>query len=248
MFLTLAILLTALQSALTVPVRQCDRSGRLGQFIPDDMNPCVYYRCEYLGTPYQRMSGKMYCEQPYVVPRSFGATRRFPSHSNPCVLYNPTLASRCIRGVQAWSRWSNWGQCTRDCGVGTQRRTRVCLGGQSCPGLLVESRLCNMHPCFGETVVKDFDIMLQEDDHATSFVTSDSQASDVDTTLSTTTTQKETTRTSATSIAESTQAPSFAPTEGSGEATGSDDTSTTNSDVTPTDNPTVVGSTTSSFQ
>ena len=53
-----------------------------------------------------------------------------------------------------WLPWTEWGQCTLDCGNGTQFRTREKLveryGGRPCNGPSTESRRCNTHHCAGE--------------------------------------------------------------------------------------------------
>ncbi|CAG2209647.1 Coadhesin,Hemicentin-1,Thrombospondin-2,Mucin-like protein [Mytilus edulis] len=56
-----------------------------------------------------------------------------------------------------WISWSSWSTCTKNCGNGSQGRTRTrsCTnpkplhGGQQCPGLTtgVENRQCNTNPC-----------------------------------------------------------------------------------------------------
>ena len=49
------------------------------------------------------------------------------------------------------SGWSDWTQCTRPCGTGTQARSRVVQvepsAGLPCDGELVQSRECNAVPC-----------------------------------------------------------------------------------------------------
>ncbi|MAF78333.1 MAG: hypothetical protein CME60_09230 [Halobacteriovoraceae bacterium] len=45
-----------------------------------------------------------------------------------------------------WGRWSSWGQCTRSCGGGVQRRYRQCLSDR-CDGDAVQMRACNSHDC-----------------------------------------------------------------------------------------------------
>ncbi|KAJ8029224.1 ADAMTS-like protein 1 [Holothuria leucospilota] len=52
-----------------------------------------------------------------------------------------------------WSSWSNWSDCTRECGGGISRKSRECLFG-ACQGSLVQYRTCNTEPCPENT--KDF--------------------------------------------------------------------------------------------
>ena len=53
-----------------------------------------------------------------------------------------------------WLDWTEWGQCNRDCGNGTQHRTREKVveqfEGRPCEGPGAESRPCNTHHCPGE--------------------------------------------------------------------------------------------------
>ncbi|KAK2159946.1 hypothetical protein LSH36_143g05062 [Paralvinella palmiformis] len=52
-----------------------------------------------------------------------------------------------------WSNWSEWGKCSRSCGLGTKMRTRNCsqpetkCGGTTCRGNGVETDQCNMGQC-----------------------------------------------------------------------------------------------------
>ena len=57
----------------------------------------------------------------------------------------------------AWGSWNGWGQCTKTCGGGTQKRTRSVIqqsvfGGIPCPETASETNECNAKPCPG----KDF--------------------------------------------------------------------------------------------
>lgn len=62
----------------------------------------------------------------------------------------------CIRtgrgeGDDVWSEWSNWSDCSVECGGGLQHRTRVCEGrADECDGPSRMSRNCNTHKCKGE--------------------------------------------------------------------------------------------------
>lgn len=52
-----------------------------------------------------------------------------------------------------WGTFGSWSACTKDCGGGTQSRSRSCnspppaFGGKNCSGSGVESRSCNSHLC-----------------------------------------------------------------------------------------------------
>ncbi|GFS05126.1 brain-specific angiogenesis inhibitor 1 [Elysia marginata] len=50
-----------------------------------------------------------------------------------------------------WLQWSEWGNCSKECGTGTQERFRICegpfYGGANCTGPEQEDRDCNTHHC-----------------------------------------------------------------------------------------------------
>ncbi|VDL70722.1 unnamed protein product [Nippostrongylus brasiliensis] len=37
---------------------------------------------------------------------------------------------------QEWTLWSSWSACSTSCGEGERKRTRECIGGRDCPGIL----------------------------------------------------------------------------------------------------------------
>ena len=40
-----------------------------------------------------------------------------------------------MQDCEQWSQWSSWGECSESCGVqSVKERTRVCQGGNNCPG------------------------------------------------------------------------------------------------------------------
>lgn len=57
----------------------------------------------------------------------------------------------------AWSPWSAWSQCSRDCSRGIRNRKRVCsnpepkYGGLPCLGPSLEYQECNILPCPGKS-------------------------------------------------------------------------------------------------
>ena len=54
------------------------------------------------------------------------------------------------------TQWSSFGKCSKQCGPGTQQRTRSCTnpapahGGEDCDEELVDSRDCEIKPCPGK--------------------------------------------------------------------------------------------------
>lgn len=51
----------------------------------------------------------------------------------------------------AWSEWSAWSSCSKECGGGIQERSRSCDGrNDDCEGQSHQSRPCNTHRCKGE--------------------------------------------------------------------------------------------------
>lgn len=53
----------------------------------------------------------------------------------------------------AWGSWNNWSPCSKTCGDGTQKRTRVCNdpepdnGGSECPGYSTDYKMCTLNEC-----------------------------------------------------------------------------------------------------
>ena len=52
-----------------------------------------------------------------------------------------------------WMEWSEWNECTRTCGGGTQEKNRTCFGpyfgGLPCDGDEIKTQACNTQPCPG---------------------------------------------------------------------------------------------------
>ncbi|XP_072324712.1 LOW QUALITY PROTEIN: SCO-spondin [Scyliorhinus torazame] len=54
-----------------------------------------------------------------------------------------------------WSAWSEWSDCDAECSSGVRSRQRACVnpppknGGQTCPGVAMETESCNRHLCPG---------------------------------------------------------------------------------------------------
>ena len=65
-----------------------------------------------------------------------------------------------------YSRWSNWGGCSRSCGGGIRYRYRHCNNprpqndGRDCSGPPTEARRCNMPTCPGKQLNKWAQILL----------------------------------------------------------------------------------------
>lgn len=62
--------------------------------------------------------------------------------------------------VDRFTSWSEWTECSKTCGGGSQARSRKCLidetgGASNCRGGLVELRNCNSQPCPGMISVCD---------------------------------------------------------------------------------------------
>merc|ERR1712202_54704 len=62
----------------------------------------------------------------------------------------------CLRNVPVdggVSEWSEWGECSEECGGGNQTRTRTCTnptpanGGNDCEDSLEETQNCNEQDC-----------------------------------------------------------------------------------------------------
>ncbi|CAK8691743.1 unnamed protein product [Clavelina lepadiformis] len=78
------------------------------------------------------------------------------SLENTCVgpvqAFRPCFLKSCPRHG-SWSPWQRWSRCSRTCGGGIQARKRFCdspaplNSGIECPGVNLETRLCNPGPC-----------------------------------------------------------------------------------------------------
>ncbi|KAJ7387610.1 hypothetical protein OS493_000945 [Desmophyllum pertusum] len=62
--------------------------------------------------------------------------------------------SECFAPIDGhWGRWSSWGACDAECGLGTQSRKRSCddpppkYGGKTCIGNLGSSQACKKKSC-----------------------------------------------------------------------------------------------------
>lgn len=55
------------------------------------------------------------------------------------------------RKQDTWGNWTEWTQCSRECGSGRQSRTRECIvtdkAAINCTGDRVQIQECNTHPC-----------------------------------------------------------------------------------------------------
>ena len=67
----------------------------------------------------------------------------------------------CFQVNGNYSDWKPWSKCSKDCGNGTQQRTRTCTnpapanGGNNCTGPASETRHCNTKPCAGNFQYKE---------------------------------------------------------------------------------------------
>ena len=56
-----------------------------------------------------------------------------------------------------WSRWTEWGACSKTCEGGNKTRTRTqngpLYGGQECSGSATTSISCNTNSCSGESII-----------------------------------------------------------------------------------------------
>jgi hypothetical protein len=64
----------------------------------------------------------------------------------------------CFTVHGAWGDWAAWEPCSKTCGKGERTRARECnnptplYGGDDCPGLPVETAICNVRPCPGKFI------------------------------------------------------------------------------------------------
>jgi len=55
----------------------------------------------------------------------------------------------CSDQEACWSQWSNWGECSAECGSGIKTRQRACVkfGDEDCEGSKFDTEQCNTEPC-----------------------------------------------------------------------------------------------------
>merc|ERR1719309_1791426 len=69
----------------------------------------------------------------------------------PCTGNPPIPVPDPVDG--GFGKWTSWSTCTRTCGTGDQKRTRLCNspapanGGRKCIGSYLENQKCNKHKC-----------------------------------------------------------------------------------------------------
>ena len=57
-----------------------------------------------------------------------------------------------------FTKWSDFGKCSKSCGGGSQESTRSCTkpkplyGGDACEGPVSRTRACNTHACPGKCI------------------------------------------------------------------------------------------------
>lgn len=61
------------------------------------------------------------------------------------------LVYECDKINRGWTKWSHWTSCSKTCGGGEQKKTRVCTslreGVPLCPGANIQKRVCNIQKC-----------------------------------------------------------------------------------------------------
>ncbi|XP_063687572.1 uncharacterized protein LOC134820861 isoform X3 [Bolinopsis microptera] len=84
-----------------------------------------------------------FCNNPPPAPGYPSCARNMESESEECG------AEQC----PGFSEWSEWDECSKECGYGTRTRNRNCdspppeTGGPQCEGLSVENKICYLKKC-----------------------------------------------------------------------------------------------------
>ena len=66
-----------------------------------------------------------------------------------------------------WALWSDWNNCTLQCGGGRQNRSRTCTdpqpqyGGDECVGDNVDVQTCKNHSCPGKKMLRDLSKFIE---------------------------------------------------------------------------------------
>lgn len=89
--------------------------------------------------------------------RARSCTNPVPSNKGLDCVGKSTDSKFCVRSPcpvhGGWTKWSEWGACSKTCDVGIQRRNRNCTNpyplryGDHCFGDAIDDRLCMPRPC-----------------------------------------------------------------------------------------------------
>jgi len=119
----------------TGQIRPAGGVGDLKQYLPNVLynvlpqESCPFNVVQWEGMPALRGSVEGCCQQPLCY---------LPRES----LYFATSGVASYLGA-----WTQWSQCSRTCGTGTQKRVRNCVGDDDCDSSEEESRECNFQAC-----------------------------------------------------------------------------------------------------
>jgi semaphorin 5 len=86
----------------------------------------------------------------YQSPVSISEVGQVHSEERFCRGLNSCLTTSLQRTQTGMDIWSDWSQCSRECGGGYQIKLRSCSGNLNCVGGSVVQRACNTQPCAGQ--------------------------------------------------------------------------------------------------
>eukprot|EP00106_Octopus_bimaculoides_P000596 XP_014768038.1 PREDICTED: SCO-spondin-like [Octopus bimaculoides] len=115
-----------------------------------------------LGCTYNSWSNWGECSKSCDIGNRIRIRERFKGKGNePCNL-PLEQSSDCnfdpCKGKPSWSTWNSWSECSATCGVGSQKRQRICNYGllnEDCIGEAVQLQACVTAMCEGNETCKD---------------------------------------------------------------------------------------------
>ncbi|XP_065072088.1 uncharacterized protein LOC135696579 [Rhopilema esculentum] len=116
------------------------------------------YRIDSRGIGYDFVSIMHYGDKaftkngrPTIVAKQSGIYRLGNTELSELDIKQTNLVYKCDKINRGWTSWSHWTTCSKTCGGGMQKKTRVCTslvdGVPKCPGTNIQKRVCNSQKC-----------------------------------------------------------------------------------------------------
>ena len=111
----------------------CAHIGGIGSCTADVGSPLACYKNgKWLLAGIATADGP--CENPSQTKNYFMKVSVYEDWINKVMLEEGTVAQ--------WGKWTEWTECSRECGVGIRRRERHCIGHGSCEGIPNQTEAC----------------------------------------------------------------------------------------------------------